>query len=104
MRRKTENMSHEIFTSSPLRVVNRARNRIVFISVLIGGSLVRFFVDNIVFLGNLRKFLAPKIQIYWHWEAMLISFLQVRKTVLPFNSLEDLYENTKFKASLKNEI
>ncbi len=35
---------------------------------------------------------------------MLISFLQVRKTVLPFNSLEDLYENTKFKASLKNEI
>ncbi len=49
MRRKTENMSHEIFTSSPLRIVNRARNRIVFISVLIGGSLVRFFVDNIVF-------------------------------------------------------
>ncbi len=38
-----------------------------------------------------------KTKIYWHWEAMLISFLQVRKTVLPFNSLEELYTSTDYK-------
>ncbi len=44
------------------------------------------------------------MQIYWHWEAMLISFLQVRKTVLPFSSLEDLYENTDFNVSFDHHL
>ena len=49
-------------------------NRLIFYSVMLGGSL-----------------------IFWHWEAMLISFLAVRTTVLPFNNIEELVSKTDFK-------
>ena len=39
--------------------------RIAFISLMLGGTLV-----------------------FWHWEAMLISYLATRVTVLPFDSME----------------
>ena len=35
--------------------------------------------------------------VYWHWEAMLISYLSVRTITLPFRSLEDLLYNTDYK-------
>lgn len=35
--------------------------------------------------------------IYWHWEAMIISFLAVRTTVLPFYSMEEMATKTNFK-------
>ena len=38
--------------------------------------------------------------IYYHWEAMVISYLAVRTIVLPFSSLEDLVTNTNFKVTL----
>ncbi|XP_059082976.1 glutamate receptor ionotropic, kainate glr-3-like [Tigriopus californicus] len=50
------------------------RNQIIFYSVLLGGTM-----------------------IYWHWEAMIISYLAVRNVALPFESLEDLVENTDYK-------
>lgn len=50
------------------------RNQIIFYSVLLGGTL-----------------------IYWHWEAMIISYLAVRNVALPVESLEDLVENTDYK-------
>ena len=28
--------------------------------------------------------------VYWHWEAMLISYLATRVTVLPFNNIPEL--------------
>lgn len=49
-------------------------NRILFYSIMLGGSLV-----------------------YWHWEAMIISFLAVRTTVLPFYSMEEMAQQTSFK-------
>ncbi len=55
-----------------------ARNRVVFLCVASAGALV-----------------------YWHWEAMIISFLAVRTIVLPFHSLEDLLENTDTKAGFQ---
>ena len=39
--------------------------------------------------------------IYYHWEAMLISYLAVRTIVLPFNSLEELAYQTDFNVSYK---
>ena len=35
--------------------------------------------------------------IYYYWEAMLISYLAVRKTQLPFTTLEELAENSNYK-------
>ena len=52
----------------------QVQNRILFFSIMLGGSLV-----------------------YWHWEAMIISFLAVRTTVLPFKNIEELVGKTKFK-------
>ena len=38
--------------------------------------------------------------LYYHWEAMLISYLAVRTIVLPFNSLEELAYQTDFNVSI----
>ena len=46
------------------------RGKIAFLSIMIGGTLV-----------------------YWHWEAMLISFLTSRTTALPFNTIEQLVKS-----------
>lgn len=38
--------------------------------------------------------------IYWHWEAMLVSYLATRKTQLPFKNLKEMYEKTDFRLAL----
>lgn len=38
--------------------------------------------------------------IYWHWEAMLISFLAVKTKALPFNNLLNLMQDTNLKIAL----
>ena len=38
--------------------------------------------------------------LYYHWEAMLVSYLSSRKTVLPFSSVEDMYINTDIRLAL----
>jgi hypothetical protein len=53
-------------------------NRIAFYSVMLSGAL-----------------------IYWHWEAMIISYLAVRTIVLPFNSIEELLQNTDTNVSMQ---
>lgn len=40
------------------------------------------------------------ILIYYHWEAMLISYLSTRFTVLPFNGIRELVENSDYKIGL----
>ncbi len=52
------------------------RGRITFFSILFFGTLV-----------------------YYHWEAMIISYLAVRTITLPFASLEELVKDTDFKAT-----
>ncbi len=54
----------------------RNYNRIAFFTVILAGGL-----------------------IFYHWEAMLISYLAVRTTVLPFRSIEELYTKTNYKVS-----
>ena len=38
--------------------------------------------------------------IFWHWEAMLISFLATRIIYLPFKDIPDLMTNTQFRIIL----
>ena len=38
--------------------------------------------------------------IFWHWEAMLISFLATRVILLPFKDIPDLVANTQFQIIL----
>ena len=52
------------------------QNRIAFISVMLTGML-----------------------FYWHWEAMIISYLAVRKVVLPYKSFEQLLSTSSDKVS-----
>ena len=35
--------------------------------------------------------------VYWHWEAMIISYLAARSLVLPFQSMDDFEANTNLK-------
>ena len=39
--------------------------------------------------------------IFWHWEAMLISFLATRVISLPFKAILDLVANTQFQIILR---
>ena len=38
--------------------------------------------------------------LFWHWEAMLISYLAARKTVLPFENVEELVRTSNFRIAL----
>ena len=44
--------------------------------------------------------LVATMLLYFHWEAMLVSYLSTRKTVMPFNTIEELYLNTEFRLAL----
>ena len=39
--------------------------------------------------------------IFWHWEAMLISYLATRVISLPFKDIPDLVANTQFRIILR---
>ena len=38
--------------------------------------------------------------IYWHWEAMLITYLSTRQIVLPFNNIPELVSASPFRIFL----
>ena len=38
--------------------------------------------------------------IFYLWEAMLVTYLSTRKTIMPFNTLEEMYLNTNFRLAL----
>ena len=40
--------------------------------------------------------------LYLQWEAMLISYLATRNTVLPFDSLQSMLDNTDFALTMKH--
>lgn len=56
---------------------NKYSTRILFLSIIVASAL-----------------------IYWHWEAMLVSYLATRKTVLPFSGIAEMYQNTEFRLAL----
>ena len=40
------------------------------------------------------------ILVYYHWEAMLVSYLSAKVEILPFRNVEQLIENKDFKVAL----
>ena len=59
------------------RLPNLSSNRVAFASVIFSASL-----------------------LYYHWEAMLISYVAVRKLSLPFTTLEELADNSDYKVNM----
>ena len=55
-----------------------SQNRIAFLFVMISGML-----------------------LYWHWEAMIISYLAVNKEVIPYKSFEQLLSSSNDKVYVK---
>ena len=53
-----------------------------------------------IFMKDSFRMLIAAMLLYFHWEAMLVSYLSTRKTVMPFNSIEELYLNTEFRIAL----
>ena len=51
----------------------------------------RIALFSLIFFGTM---------IFWHWEAMLISYLATRKILLPFKNMNDLVVNTQFRITL----
>ena len=70
----------------------------VYVALLLLGSSHNpvKYSTRIVFVSML---LAAAL-IYWHWEAMLVSYLATRKTVMPFTTVTDMYLNTDFRLAL----
>ena len=65
--------------------------------LLLGSSLEPIKVPTrIVFLS----ILLCAALLYWHWEAMLVSYLATRKTTIPFTTVTDMYLNTDFRLAL----
>ena len=54
----------------------------------------------LIFFFFWNSILVASALLYWHWEAMLVSYLATRKTVLPFHTLSEMYENTDFRLAL----
>ena len=44
--------------------------------------------------------MGASVLLYWHWEAMLISYLATRVIVLPFNNIDELVKTSSFKIAL----
>ena len=38
--------------------------------------------------------------IFYHWEAMLVSYLSTRKTIMPFSGLADMHKNTNYRLAI----
>ena len=60
-------------------------------SILPSRFAARYAVFNLLLFGAL---------IWWHWEAMLVSYLATRKISLPFNNIPELVSNTQFNIEL----
>ena len=44
--------------------------------------------------------MVASLLLYWHWEAMLISYLATRKIVLPFDNMEGLVKTSNYKIAI----
>ena len=51
-------------------------------------------------LSSIFSIILASALIYYHWEAMLVSYLATRKTVMPFAGLDDMYSNTNYRLAL----
>ena len=47
------------------------------------------------------SFIVAAAVLYYHWEAMLVSYLSARKIKLPFRSVEELLSNSGHKIILR---
>jgi hypothetical protein len=65
-------------------------------SFLLGHSVRNSNVHPVYF-----SLLLGGAMIYWHWEAMVISYLATRVIVLPFTSISELLDKSNFLIALQ---
>ena len=58
------------------------------------------FSDYFLHICLIFSIMAASVLLFWHWEAMLISYLAIRKIILPFNNVEELFTTSDFKITL----
>ena len=47
------------------------------------------------------SFIVAGTLLYYHWEAMLVSYLSTRKVTLPFLTLHELYHDTNLRLAVR---
>ena len=47
------------------------------------------------------SFIVAAAVLYYHWEAMLVSYLSTRKVTLPFLTLQELYYDTNLRLAIR---
>ena len=60
------------------KMPNLSSNRVAFATVICAGAV-----------------------LYYHWEAMLISYVAVRKTKLPFTTVDEFSQNSDYKVNMR---
>ena len=57
-------------------------------------------LQNFEICFSIISMLIAAALIFYHWEAMLVSYLSSRKTIMPFSTITDMYLNTDFRLAL----
>ena len=57
-------------------------------------------LQNFEIFFSIISMLIAAALIFYHWEAMLVSYLSSRKTIMPFSTITDMYLNTDFRLAL----
>ena len=57
-------------------------------------------MDNAIHFLKIYRIMIFGAVLYWHWEAMLISYLATRVITLPFNGIETLLSQSDFNIAL----
>ena len=70
------------------------RARVLFYAVLLAGTTKSVFMPCQSFYALLQGSM-----VFWHWEAMIISYLAVRLPALPFRNMEELMSKTDKKSA-----
>ena len=60
-------------------------------SILPSNPAAQLAILSLLFFGTL---------MFWHWEAMLVSYLAARIIVMPFTNMAELMSNTEFRIIL----
>ena len=63
-------------------------------------STFTFAIDHTYYYQTENRILFAGLLIYYHWEAMLISYLSTRFVVLPFTNIRELVQNSDYRIAL----
>ena len=63
-------------------------------------STFTFAIGHTYYYHTENRILFAGLLIYYHWEAMLISYLSTRFVVVPFTNIRELVQNSDYRIAL----